>query len=531
MAKGPIGRFFERVFGPDATPVPTHVPSTRVSRMYQAAQSSRLTAGWTTATSSADSEIRTSLTALRARSRALCRDSAYAKRARTIVVNNVIGSGIGLQGQVRSTRNRPLKRVNAGIEAAWDAWCRADSCHTGGELHFCDFERALMGEVFEAGEVFVRIHRRPFGGSKVPLALELIESERVPHEIQPAATRPNGGNAVRMGIEVDRFGRPVRYWIRDRHPSETQFAPAETGSERIRPVPAEEILHLRIIDRWPQTRGVPWLHAVAKKLNDMDGYSEAEIVAARGSANYAGTIELDPVTQVGEEQDDGTREIEVAPGIWLRLNPGEKMNWNNPNRPNTALDPFMRYMLRETAAGTGVSYESLSRDYSQSNYSSSRLALLDDRDNWRVLQRWFIRTFREAVHPIFLQQAVFARAIDGLSVRDYALNIEKFRAAKFKPRGWSWVDPTKEVAAFKEAIRAGLTTQSAVIAATGGGDDIEDVLEERARELEMAAEMGLKFDTEAVTAPAASASNDDDRSDDDDDQDDDDTNQPMRVVK
>ena len=46
----------------------------------------------------------------------------------------------------------------------------------------------------------------------------------------------------------------------------------------------------------------------------------------------------------------------------------------------------MRFMLREIAAGTGVSYESLSRDYSQSNYSSSRLALIDDRDLWRVFQ-------------------------------------------------------------------------------------------------------------------------------------------------
>ena len=43
------------------------------------------------------------------------------------------------------------------------------------------------------------------------------------------------------------------------------------------------------------------------------------------------------------------------------------------------------------AAGCGPSYESLSRDYSQSNYSSSRLSLLDDRDLWRVLQQWWLR--------------------------------------------------------------------------------------------------------------------------------------------
>jgi hypothetical protein len=36
-----------------------------------------------------------------------------------------------------------------------------------------------MGQVFEAGEVFVRKHPRAFGDSPVPFALELIEPERL----------------------------------------------------------------------------------------------------------------------------------------------------------------------------------------------------------------------------------------------------------------------------------------------------------------------------------------------------------------
>ncbi|MGA0920517.1 MAG: phage portal protein, partial [Gemmatimonadaceae bacterium] len=36
------------------------------------------------------------------------------------------------------------------------------------------------------------------------------------------------------------------------------------------------------------------------------------------------------------------------------------------------------------ASGIGVSYESISRDYSQSNYSSSRLALLEDHDLYKA---------------------------------------------------------------------------------------------------------------------------------------------------
>jgi lambda family phage portal protein len=480
---------------------PRSAPPALVNRMYGAAKASRLTADWHAATTSADAEIRSSLTALRARCRALGRDSAYAKRAKLIVVNNVVGQGIGLQAQVKSTRGGFLTHVNRAIEDAWRLHSQARFFHTGGELDEADFERAVMSEVFEAGEVFIREHFDYFGGGAIPYALELIESERVPHTVQPQVAP---GAELRMGIEVDRFYRPLWYWVRARHPSEWNFNSRQSAEELER-VPAAEMIHMRLIERWPQTRAVPLLHAVAKKVNDMDGYSEAEIVAARGAANYMASVETDPLATLGEETEDGYREIEVAPGAVFRLATGEKLNFHAPNRPNTALDPFMRYMLREMAAGCGVSYESLSRDYSQSNYSSSRLALIDDRDSWRVLQGWFIRKFRQRVHRAWLNQAMLARAVPGVALDAYAADPEKYVAAKFKPRGWSWVDPTKEVAAYKEAERAGYTTKSRIIAQTGDGMDFEDVMEERRAELDAAAELNLAFDTDPGAEPAEPA--------------------------
>lgn len=477
----------------------------RQLRMYQAAKHSRLTAGWGTDNSSADSQLVSSLTALRSRARALVRDSAYAKRARMIVINNVVGPGIGMQGQVMSSRDSLREDVNGAIEEAWRDWSEARNCHTGGALHFHDFERAAMGQVFEAGEVIIRKHYRRFGDSAVPFAIELVEAERIADEFQtPVAPPVATGAAVRMGIEVDRFGRAIAYWLRERHPGELRLAPERT--DRLERVPAEFIEHLRIVDRWPQTRGEPWLHAVARKLNDMDGYSEAEIIAARSAASYMGFIQRpEGDTPLAEKQEDGSKQMQLEPGQIEQLGPGETINFLHPNRPNTALDPFMRYMLREVAAGAGTSYESLSRDYSQSNYSSSRLALLDDRDVWRVLQLWFIRNFRVRLHREWLQQAVLAGAIAPVRVGEYAADARKFEAVLFKPRGWSWVDPTKEVEAYKEAVRAGFTTVSDVIAATGDGRDLEDVITTRKRELGMLEEAGIEVDTTVKDEPPSAA--------------------------
>ena len=415
-------------------------------RQYAMARPSRLTSGWGTQTSSEDTELSTSLMTARNRSRALVRDAGYAKRAKVIVQNNVIGTGIGLQAKVETSRGALNDRINDDIESQWEQWCQADHCHTGQSLHFNAMERQLIGQVFEAGEIFVRVHRTRFGQSRVPLALEIIEPERIADQFQPTPVAAQA--RVKLGVEVDSFGAPLAYWIRNLHPGELRVTADQT--DRLERVPAADIIHLRIIDRWPQTRSIPWMHATARKFNDMDGLTEAEITAARAAACYMGFIESpDGETQMGEDQPDGSKEVELSPAVIEHLAPGEKFNFAAPNRPNAQLDPFMRMMLREVAAGTGPSYESLSRDYSQSNYSSSRLALLDDRDLWRVLQMWFIRDFRERLHAIWLHQAVLARVVTSISVQEYALNPGKFEAVRFKPRGWSWIDPTKEVEAYE----------------------------------------------------------------------------------
>lgn len=474
-------------------------------RMYANAIPSRLNQGFPSYNSSADSELVNSLRNLRSRSRMLVRDSPYAKRAKRLIQNNVVGTGVRLQATVMNARNSLNERVNTGIEGAFKHWMHGPRCHTGGELHFHDFERQLMGQVFEAGEVFVRMHRSKFGDSDVPLALELVEAERlVEGYASPTAGTIPGNVQIRMGIEVDNFRRPVAYWIRDLHPGDVRMDVERTDS--VERVPASDIFHLRIIDRWPQTRGEPWLHAAAGKLQDMNGYSEAEIIGARAASNYLMTIESpEPPDTMGDQQPDGDYDLGLQPGSVMRLTPGEKATFVSPNRPSTALDPFMRYMLREVAAGIDVSYEGLSMDYGQGNYSSMRIAMLTDRDVWRALQQWYIRTFRHRLHLEWLQAAVLAKAIPEVDPQQYALDTKKFSAAIMRPRGWSWIDPTKEVAAYQAAVKAGFTTVAAVIQQTGAGDDLEDILVARADELETMKELKLAFDTSPeVYVPAES---------------------------
>jgi lambda family phage portal protein len=148
-------------------------------------------------------------------------------------------------------------------------------------------------------------------------------------------------------------------------------------------------------------------------------------------------------------------------------------------------------MLRGMAAGVGCSYESISRDFSQTNYSSSRLSLLEDRDHWRALQQFLIENLHQPVFEAWLEMAVLGGA---LNLPFYETDPERYRAIRWMPRGWAWVDPAKEVQAYKDAVRCGFKTLGEVVAEQGG--DLEELLMARAAELAMTDDLDLTFDTD-----------------------------------
>lgn len=461
-------------------------------RLYAGAEVGRLTADWNPINTSADAELVTSMRLLRGRCRQLVRDNEHAKNALRIIGNNIIGSGIGMQALVKTASGKLVSRINDDIESAWQSWCAAESCHSAARLSFADLEQVAIKSIARDGEVLIRKVKKAFGkDNKIPFALEIIEADRLV-DVYSQATAPGTGNRIRMGVEIDDWDRPVAYWLYPVHPGDYQFS-TFVASRYLR-VPADEMIQLYLIDRWPQTRGEPWFHTALKRLNNMGGYEEAEIVAARASASIMGLI-TSPETPEPDDIEGGERLTDLTPGTVHHLQPGEQFTGFAPTRPNASLEPFMRHMLRAVAAGVGCSYESLSRDYSQSNYSSSRLALLDDRDLWRMVQGWFIRNFRAQIHREWLEAAVLAGELS--SIRDFFDNRRKYTdAVRFKPRGWSWIDPTKEVGAYKEAVRCGFMTVADVISQTAAGADPEDSFKARREELDLMAELDLVFDTD-----------------------------------
>ena len=469
-------------------------------RQYQGALISRLTSDWLATQTSADAEIRTSLRKLRDRSRELVRNNPYAKQAKRTTQVNVIGTGITLQAQVFQVRGNkraaPLERL---IESRWSHWCRAENCDTAGRNNFHQHEWLAAGALPESGEAIFRLVRSPFGTSKVPLALQQLESDLLDEEYNGATLAPQ--NEWRNGVEVDEWGRPVRYAILTRHPGDYWFQNA--GQQNVKHIflPARDIIHLFIPERPNQNRGVPWYHPVMSDAHQLQGYEEAAVIRARAASSIMGFI----TNQEGELHpdaiDNNQRVSEFEPGMFKYLNPGESVTVPDIDSPDTQFESFVKNKVRRFAAGFGCSYETLSRDFSETSYSSARTATLEDRDHWRVIQAYLIENFHMRVYREWLSLAVLS---GDLPLPDYELRPDRYDTPMWIPRGWDWVDPLKEVRAYREAEQAGYVTKSNIVARSGG--DFDDNIATIARENALASAAAVTLDRDIIEpAPQPSA--------------------------
>ena len=84
---------------------------------------------------------------------------------------------------------------------------------------------------------------------------------------------------------------------------------------------------------------------------------------------------------IGDGVYDDERVTTFEPGVFKYLAPGGSVSVPAINKDQSATyADYIRASLRAFSAGLGCSAESVMNDYSQSNYSSSRLALQNERE-------------------------------------------------------------------------------------------------------------------------------------------------------
>lgn len=475
-------------------------------RRFDAAAVDRLTASWQAGNIAIDSDLKSCLDRLRARSRDLFKNNEFAAKFGRMVRNNVVGAdGFILQMQVRDPGRGMDSGANAAIEDAFARWSQPAVCDVAGKRSFSDFCRAAALALARDGEFLIR---RRFGPDFGPFGfqLQMLDIDRLDttYNIAPA----NGRNAVIMGVELDVYRRPVAYWLWDRH-SMDYAAPRQTRER----VAASEILHGFIPVEDEQTRGIPWMHAVMRRMNDLNGYREAAIIAARVGASKMGfytSPDGQPGTPAEGTDRPGEFISEATPGHFDVLPQGYGFTPFDPDYPHAQFDMFCKATLRGIASGLGVPYHELGNDLEGVNYSSIRAGTLASRDEWVLVQQWLIDTLLEPVFDDWLPIALAANRIVLANGAPLPLaKATKFQPHRWQGRRWQWVDPLKDMTANVLAIENGLDSPQQVAARQGR--DVEDVVNELAEFQQLLKAKGVVLTgTTAPTGALASAAASDD---------------------
>lgn len=435
----------------------------RLKRSYEGAGRGRRTDGWMVGAGSANTEIMLAMDRLRNRSRDLVRNNPYAEKVIEVLATNIVGTGI------IPTPIVGKKAFADKLKGDWKGWAEKPDADFYGKTTLYGLQDLIIRAVMESGECLVR--KRYVKDKVFPLQLQVIEADLL--DSSKDFDRYNDGGYIRGGIEYDGNDRVVAYWLYNTHPGERY----QRQSVR---VPQEEIIHCHEVKRPGQQRGIPRLSSAIIRLRDLDEFEDAELVRQKIAACFSVFITATGIGPIGGTPVDSDLIDRVEPGIIQRLAPGESATFSNP----PAKEGYGEYVtknLHGISAGAGVTYESMTHDYSQVNFSSARMGWLEF---YRSVQRWqwhmLIPQVCEKMWAWFLEGELLAGKIKR---NDFV------QATWTAPRR-EMISPVEEMDALLKEVRGGFKTWSEAVRERG--QNPEEVLAELITDSKLFDNAGLK---------------------------------------
>lgn len=368
-----------------------------------------------------------------------------------------------------------------------------------------------LREYFAVGELFAHRFTAPaFRRLPAGPCIEIVDTDRLP--LDSGHFRPGrvaDQNAVRLGVEFDRFKRRVGYLVLEEHPADLG---SMTAAYQTRRIDAERATLGFNSLRANQARGIPHCAPITSSSREEDTYREASVVAARAAAMvayfYKGAKppKADGASTVPTDAD-GNPLLDFFPGVVGFLPPGVEFAETNPNRPGPQFVAVMELLSRRMAAGVGMSYTAFTRDSSKATFAAQRADSLEDRRGYRIAQRrtaswvilpWYrdVVDFGVATGKIDLSSEQLARFLEDPSwLYEHTLVFS----------GWEWVNPAQEASAAAVELELGITSRKRL--AANNGAHWEDLIVEECEvekfEAEERARLGLPPRQRATSTPQA----------------------------
>lgn len=451
-----------------------------IKAKYDAAGFGKRLAGWMP-TSSGPNKAIEGLQNIRNRARDVTRNDWSGQAGIQKWTTNLVG--IGITPRFKRIKDKARKQQVVDLWNDFVAVCDADCV-----LDMFGLQTLAVRAWLESGEVFIRRRDRlPSAGLPIPLQIQLLEADMVPLFDADYAKNLPAGNIIRSGIELDKRGKRIAYWVYKEHPGDGSMAVLDPDS--LVRVAASEMLHMFEPLRPGQLRGVSMLAPVLVRLKNIGDYEDATLERQKLANLYVGFIarttppapgdeDLDPLTGkpidwATEDGIDGSPVQPLAglsPGLMQELEDGQTVNWSNPPEAGTTYSDYLRTQHMGTAAAAGLPYELFSGDIVNISDRTLRIIINDFRRH--AEQRQYQIIIPKMCQPV-MEWFVEAAAFVGLITLDEADDVRRVEHA---PHGWQHIHPVQDPQGKKLEIDMGVRSRSSVIGERG--DDADSVDDE-----------------------------------------------------
>jgi lambda family phage portal protein len=474
------------------------------------------TFAWRPQQTSADSATLYERDLTLARVRDVIRNDPTARAAVERLVDLIVGAGLRLSAKPDGTAlgikdPHVLRDFARAIEAEWRLFAEDPRylCDAQRRVSINGLWRVMARTWIVAGEATAVLMWREAPGQRYATCVMPIDPDRVcnPDGEPETAT-------LRGGVEMDAFGAPIAYHVRNAHIGDwwdSQRACTWTRVPRATSWGRPIFVHGFEPEREGQTRAISPFAALIAQLRMVGKFADHELASAAANALFAAFVESDlPVAEVAERMTPAAatyadRLVEFytsnppkVGGVRIPVMlPGSKITMNSSPRQTANFASFQTVFVQKIASALGLSYEQLAMDFSNTNYSSCRAAL---NEVWRSVKRMSTVFVEQIVSPVyfaFLEESFDRRRLEipgGGSIDLFHEIPGAFTRARWIGPGRGVIDPTKEAEA--AGMRMDNLTSTLEAECAEQGVDYEDVLDQLQTEKDELAARGL----ERVTA-------------------------------
>ena len=369
------------------------------------------------------------------------------------------------------------------VEQSWERWTQR--CDASRPRHLADMLRVLVKYWTTEGDFGIQLVSQPRRPGPIALRLLPIAPRRIATPIAKM-----GNEQIIEGVELDADDRPLRYYVKRRHPGDYR---GDFGDEYAE-IAARNFLLIFEAEEAGQIRGEPLLGSVIQLFPQVRQYVDYTLSAAEIAAMLAAYILYtdDAVTPdaLDQARDAVAQIMDIEPGSLNDMPVGVKdVKQITPQHPSTKFEEFMRVLEAKEARVLGMPHVRATLNAKGVNFSGGRLIMSTYWEQAIEPRRGVLE--RDLLYPVFGRWLSELRIMTGLQL----------------PRGrwrtsWVWdpmpvIDEVKADTASLLRIETGISSHERE--AQRRNIDLEQVLRQEARYRQRRRELGLD-DADTATA-------------------------------